>query len=121
MHERALRRGPRGLYRWRVTWGRWLALFALVFAVPASEHLVRELAAVVCDAAGDDCGDGCDESAGLCLDGCGHCACCHPPMAPSVATVALAIALSEGERTPLARAAAPPVGVRTSLFRPPTA
>jgi hypothetical protein len=114
-------RSRRSLLGWRAAWGRWFVLFALVFALPATEHLLRELVSVACEVAGDDCADGCDESAGVCLDGCGHCACCQPPMAPSLAVVSLPVALSEREAALPARAQASRRGVRASPFRPPTA
>ena len=118
----------RGPPAWRAAWRRWFALFVLVFALPASEHLVREAASVVhavigCEAAGDHCADGCDERAGggACLDGCGHCACCQPPMANGIAVLSLPVALSEREAVLEPWVDAPPAGVRASPFRPPTA
>lgn len=118
---RAHRSGPLG---WRVAWRRWFALFALVFALPASEHVVRELVTFACEVAGDACCDDCDDGndgAGMCLDGCGHCACCQPPMAPSVAAVLPSLAPGQPERVRAARADEPPLGVVASPFRPPIA
>lgn len=119
----------RSLSAWRTVWGRWFALIVLIFALPASEHLVRELALVVhavigCEAvAEDDCADGCDEGSGggACLDGCGHCACCQPPMATSIAVFSVPVALSEREAAVQSWVVARPAGVRASPFRPPTA
>lgn len=115
-HARRLRS-----FGWRPTWGRWLALFVLVFALPASEHVIRELVSVACEAAGDGCADGCDDDVGVCLDGCGHCTCCQPPVAPWLAALSVSVAPSQHRSVVLPRIEDPPAGVFESLFRPPTA
>jgi len=117
-HTRARRPS---LFGWRSVWGRWLALFALVFALPATQHVVRELASVACEAATDGCGDDCGDGTGVCLDGCGHCACCQPPMAPLLAPLPLAVVPSERGPAMPSRVDDPPLGVVASPFRPPTA
>jgi len=106
---------------WRLAWRQWFALFALVFALPASEHVVRELVAVACEVAGDGCSDDCERGAGVCLNGCGHCACCQPPMAPSLGALLPTVAPSAVELRLAAPIEEPPLGVVASPFRPPIA
>ena len=121
-HVRAHRPSLRG---WGLAWRRWFALFALVFALPASEHVVRELVAIACEVAGDGCSDGCSDDCerggGICLNGCGHCACCQPPMAPSVGTQLPSIAPSQLEVALVGPVDGPPLGIVSSPFRPPIA
>jgi len=96
-------------------------VFALLFALPASEHVARELVAVACEVAGDGCDDGCDDGAGVCLDGCGHCACCQAPMVSFLGAPMPWLASGQEQLATSVTSDDPPLGVVASPFRPPTA
>jgi hypothetical protein len=100
---------------------RWLALFALVFGVPAVSNLAIEALEIVLGAecAADDCASGSDTS---CPESCAHCTCCvhanavpslafAPPVQPAPRAIALAVG---GDAVHAA-------GFHSTPFRPPAA
>ncbi len=105
--------------RSRIAWLRWFALFALVFAMPTSQHVVEAVSMVVTDSC-DDCADSCEDS-DCCPGPCAHCACCAAPnvLVPnsSIASVGVAEAVEVASISP-ADVCAP--GYSPVLFRPPT-
>jgi hypothetical protein len=113
--------------RWRFStlnrclWVRCLALLTVIFAVPACQQVVDEVASAVVADCGDDCADGGEDNTDCCPEGCSHCACCTPPSSLPSHPVPLVGAPRSLVAAPMSPDDAYAAGYRSPPFRPPTA
>jgi hypothetical protein len=98
---------------------RGLVLSMLVFAVPASHAVARDLVAWVSSSCTDGCAEHADDE-GVCLDGCGHCACCQPRATPALPAVLVPELMSHAELALVVSPDAHPSAYPQPPFRPPT-